>query len=160
METAVVRVGRDVALLQEVGCPPDDLAHLFRYEDNVFRDRHLCDRWSLVVQLSDRVEVERLRQVPPGIGGFGASGIGTMAAAGVTPHGRPCGVTTGRSRRYTERPDILLPQQRPSAKANRQFDYDFVSRGFHERVKVRALNGTGEWCSSDHCRLLIEVATE
>ena len=85
----MVRVGRDVALLQEAGSPRDDLAHLFRYEDNVFRDRHLCDRWSLVVQLSDRVEVERLRQVPPGIGGFGASGIGTMAAARVTPRCRP-----------------------------------------------------------------------
>ena len=41
------------------------------------------------MQLSDRVEVERLRPVPPSIGGFGASGIGTMAAAGLTPHGRP-----------------------------------------------------------------------
>ena len=33
-----------------------------------------------------------------------------------------------------------------------------VSRGFHERVTVRALNRADEWGPSDHCRLLIEVA--
>ena len=60
----------DVALLQEAGSPPDDLAHLFRYEDEVFWEPHLCDRWPLVVQLSDRVEVEWFRQVPPSTGGF------------------------------------------------------------------------------------------
>ena len=57
-------------------------------------------------------------------------------------------------------PTYYFPQQRSSAKANRQLDYVFASRGFHERVKVRALNGIDEWGSSDHCRLLIEVATE
>ena len=76
----------DVALLQEAGSPPDDLAHLFRYEDEVFWEPHLYDRWPLIVQLSDRVEVEWFRQVPPSIGDFGerdigASGIGTIAAA-------------------------------------------------------------------------------
>ena len=44
--------------------------------------------------------------------------------------------------------------------ANRQFDYAIASRGFHERVTVRALNRTDEWGPSDHCRLLIEVETE
>ena len=38
-----------------------------------------------------------------------------------------------------------------------QLDYAFASRGFHETVRVRALNGVEEWGSSDHCRLLIEV---
>ena len=57
-------------------------------------------------------------------------------------------------------PTYYFPQQRSSAKANRQLDYVFASRGFHERVKVRALNGIDEWGSSDHCRLLIEVVTE
>ena len=44
------------------------------------------------------------------------------------------------------------------AGAERQLVYVFASRGFHERVKVRALNGAEEWGSSDHCRLLIKVA--
>ena len=42
--------------------------------------------------------------------------------------------------------------------ADRQLDYVFASRGFHERVKVSALNGVGEWGSSG--RLMIEIATE
>ena len=40
----------------------------------------------------------------------------------------------------------------------RQFDYAIASRGFHERVTVRALNHADEWGPSDHCRLMIEVA--
>ena len=47
---------------------------------------------------------------------------------------------------------------RPPEEANRQFDYAIASRGFHERVKVRALNRADEWGPSDHCRLMIEVA--
>ena len=43
------------------------------------------------------------------------------------------------------------------AEANRQLDYAFASRGLHEDVTVRALNGVEEWGPSDHCRLLIEV---
>ena len=43
------------------------------------------------------------------------------------------------------------------ATAENQLDYVFASRGFHEHVAVRALNGVGEWGASDHCRLLIEV---
>ncbi len=38
-----------------------------------------------------------------------------------------------------------------------QLDYVFASRGFHESVSVRAMNGVDEWGPSDHCRLLIEV---
>ncbi len=83
----------DVALLQEVGSPPDDLEGLARYENDVFWDRSFFDRWPLVVQLSDRVEIEWFRQVPPfyevGEHEIGVSGIGTIAAARVTPHGQP-----------------------------------------------------------------------
>ena len=43
------------------------------------------------------------------------------------------------------------------AVSGNQLDYAFASRGFHERVRVRALNAPGEWGPSDHCRLLIEV---
>ena len=43
------------------------------------------------------------------------------------------------------------------ATATRQLDYVFASRGFHERVTVRALNEVDAWGPSDHCRILIEV---
>ena len=33
-----------------------------------------------------------------------------------------------------------------------QVDYAFASRGFHEEVSVRAMNGVKEWGPSDHCR--------
>ena len=38
-----------------------------------------------------------------------------------------------------------------------QLDYVFASRGFHESVRTRALNGVDEWGASDHCRILVEV---
>ncbi len=83
----------DVALLQEAGSPPGDLRHLTSHDDEIFWDRSLYDRWPVVVQLSDRVKVERFRQVPPtsehGKMDIGASGIGTMAAARIIPNGRP-----------------------------------------------------------------------
>ena len=54
-------------------------------------------------------------------------------------------------------PTYYSPQQRSPAKTNRQFDYAVASRGFHERIGVRARNGLDEWGSSDHCRVKIEV---
>ncbi len=42
--------------------------------------------------------------------------------------------------------------------ADIQLDHVFVSRGLHRSVAVRALNEVDEWGSSDHCRILIEVA--
>ncbi len=260
----MVRRGEaDVALLQETGNPPDDLARLFHYENNIGWDRCLYDRWPLVVQLSDRVDVEWFRQVPPKVGGFGereigVSGIGTMAAARVAPRGRPQDAfvavsmyaawirahpstgknpgiasdvsahrilsdlstfidyedasrhrilaagdlnmfhgATGRSLSWVDRERTVwdrfeslgleflgprTPNGRPAAspqpdvpvdtrnvptyrtarqspgEANRQLDYVFASRGFHEKITVRALNNVDEWGSSDHCRLLIEIA--
>ena len=41
--------------------------------------------------------------------------------------------------------------------AENQLDYAFASRGFHEGVRVRALNDVECWGASAHCRLLIEV---
>ena len=49
------------------------------------------------------------------------------------------------------------PQGRSPATAQRQLDYAFASRGFHESVEVRAMNAVKEWGASDHCRLLIKV---
>ena len=43
------------------------------------------------------------------------------------------------------------------ATAENQLDYVFASRGFHNSVRTRAVNGVDEWGSSDHCRILIEV---
>ena len=42
------------------------------------------------------------------------------------------------------------------APAVNQLDYAFASRGFHEKVSVRAMNEIEEWGLSDHCRLMIE----
>ena len=262
----------DVALLQEAGNPPPDLAHSVRcgsdefWKGQQYEGRPIYDRWCLVVQLSDRVDVEWFREVPPiselGEHDIAVSGIGTIAAARVTPRGRPeneafiavsmyarymkphpstgtpwrvgapdvsahrilsdisafighedpsrhrilaagdlnmiYGATGGslslptRERAVWDRMaalglEFLGPQApdgwQPSApqpdvpadtknvptwvqtgrhreEANRQFDYAIASRGFHERVKVRALNEVDEWGPSDHCRLLIEVATQ
>ena len=54
-------------------------------------------------------------------------------------------------------PTYYTTTQSP-ATAQNQMDYVFASRGFHESVEVRALNGVEEWGASDHCRLLINVA--
>ena len=252
----------DVALLQETGSPPDDLNHLLRYENDVFWDRSFYDRWPLVVQLSDRVEVEWFRQVAPfselDDRDIGVSGIGTIAAARVTPRGQPQEAfvaasmyarwmrahpsagrrpglsadgsahrilsdlmafidyddpsrhrilaagdlnliygSTGRTKTYLQRERTVwdrfealglaflgpqAPNGRPAPspqpgvaddtrnvptyhtsaqspeEANRQLDYAFASRGFHERIGVRAMNGIDEWGPSDHCRLLIDIA--
>ena len=50
----------------------------------------------------------------------------------------------------------LRTLKRPKT-ANTQMDYLFASRGFHKTIQTRALNAVGEWGSSDHCRLLIEI---
>ena len=251
----------DVALIQEASEPPGDVAELVSYENDIFWDRQLFDRWPLVVKLSERVDVEWFRQVTPvselDDNEIGVSGIGTVAVARIAPRGRAeeafiaasmyarwmnaytpkgtswinsdasvhrilsdlsafagyddwigyrilaagdlnisCGATgktlsmPQRERTVWDRFSALgleflgpqAPNGRPSAtpqpdvpadtgnvptyytrrqkcaeNANRQLDYAFASRGFHERVRVRALNGIEEWGPSDHCRLLIEV---
>lgn len=251
----------DVALVQEAGDPPEDVAPFVFYQNEGLWDRGLVDRWPLVVRLSERVDVEWFRQVPPENGlcenEIGVSSIGTIAVARVAPLGRPdesfiavsmyarwmnaytpggssweasdasahrilsdlsayAGYddwighsilaagdlnmfygATGKRHSLPERertvwnrfsalgleflgpqvphgrasptsqPDVpadtenvpthYIPQQRSPENANRQLDYAFASRGFHDRVSVRAMNGIEEWGPSDHCRLLIEV---
>ena len=252
----------DLALLQEAGKPPAEIADRFHYENDALEPT-ILDRWPLIVQLSDKVEVEWFRQVPAigwcsGDREIEVSGIGTMAVARVVPCGQAeeaflavsmyarwtrAHPITGESSgihadlsahrilsdlqtftdyldpsrsRYpsilaagdlnlcygaTEAPwygrecivwdrfkalglEFLGPQlpngsatlctapgypentrdvptwhtnRQTPAEANRQLDYTFASRGFHEMVTARALNGVEEWGSSDHCRLLIEV---
>lgn len=254
----------DLALLQEAGRPPGDLAGLVSFEDHVFWNRRLYDRWPLVVRLSDKVEVKWFRQAPPisdvGKRELGVSGIGTLAAAKIIPQDRPQDAflafslyarwmkshpdfgrqkpgiyadgsahrilsdlqvfvghegpdkhrilaagdlnmffgaigstlsTPARERTVWERfaalgleflgpqapegqiaekpqPDVPADsrnvptyhtlKQSPQ-EANRQLDYAFASRGFHQGIRVRALNSLDEWGPSDHCRLLIEIDT-
>lgn len=47
-------------------------------------------------------------------------------------------------------------EKNPEA-ASQQLDYAFASRGFHRRVRVKAMNSVEEWGPSDHCRVIIEV---
>ena len=80
--------GADVALAQEAGSPPGDVVDLVD-DDGVFWNRHVYGRWPLIVQLSDRITVKSYRHVPPisdlWADTIGVSGIGTIAAAKVTP---------------------------------------------------------------------------
>ncbi|MCY3789696.1 MAG: hypothetical protein OXH63_13010 [Gemmatimonadetes bacterium] len=82
----------DLALLQEAGDPPQEIADKFRYENDASEPTSF-DRWPLVMQLSDRVEVEWFRQVPAmgwwrGEREIELSGMGTMAVAHVMPCGQ------------------------------------------------------------------------
>lgn len=80
----------DVALLQESQDPPPPISlNCFQYDNQVFWDRKLYDRWPLVVKLSDRVDIQWFPQVPPTsevqADTAGTSGIGTGAIAKVIP---------------------------------------------------------------------------
>ena len=97
-----MEMGADVALLQEAGNPPADVAgrvdtgprahwdsHVWNSEWWKGRWPNLIDRWAKVVKLSDRVEVEWFKQVGPISASaedeIAVSGIGTIAAARVKP---------------------------------------------------------------------------
>ncbi len=56
-------------------------------------------------------------------------------------------------------PTYYTTRQSPETAQN-QLDYAFASRGFHQSIGVRAMNSVEEWGASDHCRLLIEVASQ
>ena len=84
----------DLALVQETCKPPIDLpAHVEPETGDLWTPwkREHYDRWSMVVKLSDRVEVERFNRVPPfthpGPHEVSVSGIGTTGIARVTPRG-------------------------------------------------------------------------
>ena len=76
----------DVALVQEAGSPPGDVVDLVDYDDEVFWNRHVYDRWPLIVHLSDSnhgqvVPARPADQRPHG-------GHHRIAAAKVTPRDR------------------------------------------------------------------------
>ena len=98
----LVEMDADVALLQEAGGYPHDVASKLEigprehwdshyWNSDWYKDRfpRLYDRWSMVVKLSDRVEVEWFKQVSPitdtADDEIAVSGIGTIAAARIIP---------------------------------------------------------------------------
>ncbi len=98
----LMEMGADVALLQEAGNPPADVAerldtgprehwdsHVWNSEWWKGRWPNLYERWAKVVKLSDRVDVEWFKQVSPisvpAADEIAVSGIGTVAAARVVP---------------------------------------------------------------------------
>ena len=100
----LVEMGADVALLQEAGEPPADVAgrvdtgprehwdsHVWNSDWWQGRFRNLFDRSAMVVKLSDCVEVEWFKQVAPvsevAADEIAVSGLGTIAAARVTADG-------------------------------------------------------------------------
>ena len=102
----LLQMDADVALLQEVGSMPSDIAGkvdtgpVGHWDSHVWNSRwyegrfdRLYDRWPMVVKLSDRVEVEWFKQVSPisesAEGEIAVSGIGTIAAARVIPKDAP-----------------------------------------------------------------------
>ena len=78
----------DVALLQEAGQVPEDVASQVE-TDNADRLDDLYDRWPMVVKLSDRVEVEWFKPVSPmkrpEPDEVPVSDVSTIAAARVVP---------------------------------------------------------------------------
>lgn len=75
-----------------------------------------------------------------------------------TPNGRQAKTrATGEPADSRNVVTYYLPGNNPETGNNIQLDYVFASRGFHESIKVRALNEVDEWGSSDHCRVLIDV---
>ena len=95
----------------------------------------------------------RDRTITDRLDALGMEFLGPQSPAGrqaiPTPQGLPA--TTKNV------PTFHTARQSPQTAQN-QLDYVFASRGFHEKVSVRALNSVHEWGASDHCRLLIEVA--
>ena len=98
----LVEMDAEVALLQEAGNFPADVADRVdtgppeswdshRWNSDWWQGRfpRLFDRWAKIVKLSDRVGVEWFRQVSPiswvNDDEIAVSGIGTIAAARVTP---------------------------------------------------------------------------
>lgn len=92
----------DVALLQEAGRPPSDLSDSIQsgprdhYDSHSWNSRwfegrfsRLFDRWAMVVRCSERVQIDWFKQVSPisevRPDEIAVSGIGTIAAARVTP---------------------------------------------------------------------------
>ena len=86
-----------------------------------------------------------------------------MAALGLefvgpqSPNGRQAQPTPQGLPQSTKNVATFYTSGNSPETAENQLDYVFASRGFHESIRTRAMNGVDEWGSSDHCRILIEV---
>ena len=85
------------------------------------------------------------------------SGLGLEYLGPEHPNGRQAHPTPDFMKADTANVVTYYTVGNSPATADRQLDYVFASRGFHESLDVRALNGIEEWGASDHCRVLIEV---
>ena len=98
------KMDADVALLQEAGNVPDDIAHAVddgpssNWDPQIWNADYgnrwptgLSERWCKIVKLSERVEIEWFKQVSPismpAEDEFSVSGIGTIAVARIIPQG-------------------------------------------------------------------------
>ena len=104
----------------------------------------------------DRTVWDRMQGAWPGVSGQ----IRRRRTAGARNLRQPTYPPTRRTCRPSTTQGL---SGRPETAVN-QLDYAFASRGFHEKVSVRAMNHVGEWVPrrrpSDHCRLMIEVKTK
>ena len=102
---------------------------------------------------------ERMRTIFNRMRAIGLEFLGPRAPKGgrkadPTPQGlRP---NTRNVPTYLSHPQMKDMKEEGVLSGN-QLDYVFASRGFHERVSVRALNAPDEWGPSDHCRIVIDV---
>ena len=85
----LLQMDADIALLQESGPVPPEVADSVQVSGHEPWNADQYDRFAAVVKLSDRVEVEWFEQTDPiqetKPNQFAVSGIGTIAAAKVTP---------------------------------------------------------------------------
>ena len=95
---------------------------------------------------------ERDRTVFDRMAALGLEFVGPQSPAGRQAQPTPQGLPPSTRNVAT----FYTSGNSPATAAN-QLDYVFASRGFHQSVRTRALNGVEEWGSSDHCRILIEV---
>lgn len=83
----------DVAILQEAGVAPEHLKESAEHNHKLSTNPLKFDRFPLIVTLSKTVKVEPFKQNPPisdlRCDEIGVSDIGTIAAAKVTPAGKP-----------------------------------------------------------------------
>ncbi len=95
----------------------------------------------------------RYRSVFDRMTAIGLEFVGPQAPSGRKAETPPKGQPSDSRNVVTFTPKLGSP-----AEAVNQLDFAFASRGFHEGITVRAMNEVKEWGSSDHCRLLIEIA--
>ena len=100
----------------------------------------------LALPVRDRTVTDRMEAL-------GLAFMGPQFPAGRQADPMPAGLSSDT----LNVPTFHAPPQSPATAAT-QLDYAFASRGFHNSVKVRAMNSVEEWGASDHCRLLIDVS--